>query len=70
MTKKEIFEERRKVCRKLCEEIGANDGQLINAKYFLKRPYNDGARSYKFSSANYLRLLASANKVIIIHLVI
>ena len=64
MTKEEIFEERRKVCRKLCEEIRENDGQLVNAKYFLKRPYSDGARSYKFSSANYLRLLASDKKVI------
>lgn len=36
MTKEEIFEERRKVYRKLCEEIRANDGQLITAKYFLR----------------------------------
>ena len=39
-------------------------GRLANAKYFLERPYCAGAKTYKFSTANYLRLLASNNKVI------
>ena len=35
--------------------------QLTNAKFFLERPYSDGEHSYKFSSANILRLLAADN---------
>jgi len=37
---------------------------LVKAKYFLERPYCAGVKSYKFSTANYLRLLASNNKAI------
>lgn len=64
MLKEEIFEDRRAVARKICEKIRSDNGKLINAKYFLERPYSDGAKSYKFSSANYLRLLSSDNEAI------
>lgn len=50
--------------KKICKSIRENNGQLINAKYFSERPYCSGERSYKFSSANYLRLLASNNDII------
>ena len=60
----EIFENRRAVAQKICRSIRENNGQLINAKYFSERPYCSGERSYKFSSANYLRLLASDNEII------
>ena len=60
----EIFENRRVVAREICRTVGENGGQLVNVKYFLERPYCAGAKTYKFSTANYLRLLASNNKVI------
>ena len=60
----EIFDNRRVVAREICRIVGENSGQLANAKYFLERPYCAGAKTYKFSTANYLRLLASNNKVI------
>ena len=60
----EIFENRRAVAQKICKSIREKNGQLTNAKYFPERPYCGGERSYKFSSANYLRLLASDNDII------
>lgn len=60
----EIFVNRRAVAKKFCMSIRENNGQLTNAKYFPERPYSGGERSYKFSSANYLRLLASDNNII------
>lgn len=60
----EIFANRRAVAQKICKSIREKNGQLINAKYFSERPYCSGERSYKFSSANYLRLLASDNNII------
>ena len=57
----EIFENRRAVAKKICMSIREKNGQLTNAKYFSERAYCGGERSYKFSSANYLRLLASDN---------
>ena len=50
--------------KKICKSIREKNGQLTNAKYFSERPYSGGERSYKFSSANYLRLLASDNDII------
>lgn len=41
---------------KSSELIGENGGYLVNAKFFLERPYCTGVKSYKFSTANYLRL--------------
>ena len=61
MTRAEIFENRRKVGKKLCEQIRKNDGQMINAKNFLERPHYDGEKRYKFSTANCLRLMSSEN---------
>ena len=61
MTRAEIFENRREVGKKLCGQIRQNDGQMINAKNFLERPYYDGEQKYKFSTANYLRLLSAEN---------
>ncbi len=61
MTRAEIFENRREVGKKNCEQIRKNDGQMINAKNFLERPYYDGEKKYKFSTANYLRLMSSEN---------
>lgn len=64
MTRAEIFENRRKVGRKICKQIRESGGRLINAKYFVERPCCDGERNYKFSMANYLRLMSSDNKII------
>ena len=61
MTRAEIFENRREVGKKLCEQIRQNDGQIINAKNFLERPYYAGEKKYKFSTANYLRLMSAEN---------
>ena len=60
----EIFANRRAVAKKICKSIREKNGQLTNSKYFYERPYCGGERSYKFSSANYLRLLASDNDII------
>lgn len=64
MLKEEIFENRRAVAKKICQDIRANGGRMAKAKYFSERPYNDGKKSYKFSSANFLRLLSSDNEII------
>ena len=64
MTRAEIFENRREIVRKICKQIRENDGRLINAKYFIERPYCDGKKNYKFSMANNLRLMSSDNKII------
>ncbi len=61
MTRGEIFENRREVGKKLCEQIRQNDGQMINAKNFSERPYYDGEKKYKFSTANCLRLMSAEN---------
>ena len=61
MTRAEIFENRREVGKKLCEQIRQNDGKMINAKNFSERPHYDGEKKYKFSTANYLRLMSSKN---------
>ena len=34
---------------------------MINAKNFSERPYYDGEKKYKFSTANYLRLMSAEN---------
>ena len=47
MTRAEIFENRRDVGKKLCEQIRQNDGKMINAKNFSERPYYDGEKKYK-----------------------
>ena len=64
MTREKIFEDRREVARKICQDIRANNGLMLNAKYFSERPYCDGVSPYKFSTANYLRLISSDNKII------
>ena len=64
MNTDEIFENRRAVAMKFCQSIRNNGGQLVNAKFFLERPYCADSHSYKFSSANFLRLLAADNDVI------
>ena len=64
MTRGKIFENRREVARKICQDIRANNGRMINAKYFSERPYCDGVTPYKFSTANYLRLISSDNEII------
>ena len=64
MTKEKIFENRREVARKICQDIRVNNGQMLNAKYFSERPYCAGVKPYKFSTANYLRLISSDNKII------
>ena len=61
MTRVEIFENRREVGKKLCEQIRKNDGQMINAKNFFERPHYNGEKKYKFSTANYLRLMSAEN---------
>ena len=64
MNTDEIFENRRAVAKKICQSIRKNSGQLVNAKFFLERPYCADSHSYKFSSANFLRLLAADNDAI------
>lgn len=64
MTRVEIFENRREIVRKICKQIRQNDGQLLNSKFFIERPYCDGKKNYKFSMANNLRLMSSDNKII------
>ena len=64
MLKEEIFENRRAIAKKICQDIRANGGRMTKAKYFSERPYCYGEKSYKFSTANFLRLLSSDNEVI------
>lgn len=64
MNTNEIFENRRAVAIKICQSIRKNGGQLLNAQFFLERPYCADSHSYKFSSANFLRLLAADNDAI------
>lgn len=64
MTREKIFENRREVAGKICQDIRANNGRMPNAKYFSERPYCAGATPYKFSTANYLRLISSDNEII------
>ena len=64
MTQEEIFENRREVGRKICKQIRENNYQMPNAKFFVERPYCDGVKNYKFSAANYLRLMSSEKKII------
>ena len=64
MKKEEIFENRREVGKKICENIRKNNRQMLNAKFFPERPYCEGKKNYKFSAANYLRLISSDNKSI------
>ena len=65
MNTDEIFVNRRAIAKKICKAIRDNGGQLLNARFFPERPFCDDANSYKFSSANFLRLLASNNDDII-----
>ena len=60
----EIFDNRRSIAKKICKAIRDNGGQLLNARFFPERPFCDDTNSYKFSSANFLRLLASNNEII------
>ena len=64
MNTDEIFVNRRAIAKKICKAIRYNGGQLINARFFPERPFCDDTNSYKFSSANFLRLLASNNEII------
>ena len=64
MNREKIFEDRREVARKICQDIRANNGIMLNAKYFSERPYCAGVTPYKFSTANYLRLISSDNEII------
>ena len=64
MTREKIFENRREVAGKICQDIRANNGRMLNANYFSERPYCAGATPYKFSTANYLRLISSDNEII------
>ena len=64
MNKEKIFENRREVAKKICQDIRANNGLMLNAKYFSERPYCAGSKPYKFSTANYLRLISSENEII------
>ena len=64
MTREKIFENRREVARKICQDIRANNGLMLNAKYFSERPYCASVKPYKFSTANYLRLISSDNEII------
>ena len=64
MNTNEIFENRRAVAIKICQSIRKNGRQLLNAQFFLERPYCADSHSYKFSSANFLRLLAADNDAI------
>ena len=61
MNTDEIFANRRAIATDICRSIRENGSKLLNAKHFLERPYSDGEHSYKFSSANILRLLAADN---------
>ena len=64
MNTDEIFVNRRAISKKICKTIRDNGGQLLNARFFPERPFCDDTNSYKFSSANFLRLLASNNETI------
>lgn len=64
MNTDEIFDNRRAIAKKICKAIRDNGGQLLNARFFPERPFCDDANSYKFSSANFLRLLTSSNEII------
>ncbi len=64
MNTDEIFVNRRAISKKICKAIRDNGGQLLNAGFFPKRPFCNDTNSYKFSSANFLRLLASNNEII------
>ena len=64
MNSNEIFDNRRAISKKICKAIRDNGGQLLNAEFFPERPFCDDENSYKFSSANFLRLLASNNEII------
>ena len=64
MNKEKIFENRREVAKKICQDIRANNRLMLNAKYFSERPYCAGSKPYKFSTANYLRLISSENEII------
>ena len=64
MSREKIFENRREVARKICQDIRANNALMLNAKYFSERPYCAGVTPYKFSTANYLRLISSDNEII------
>ena len=64
MNTDEIFDNRRSIAKKICKAIRDNGGQLLNARFFPERPFCDDENSYKFSSANFLRLLASNNEII------
>ena len=64
MTRAEIFENRRDISKKIYEQIRENGGRMLRAKYFPERPYCEGKKNYKFSAANYLRLMSSENKII------
>ena len=64
MTRAEIFENRRNISKKIYEQIRKNGGRMLRAKYFSERPYCEGKKNYKFSAANYLRLMSSENKII------
>lgn len=64
MNTDEIFVNRRSIAKKICKAIRDNGGQLLNARFFPERPFCDDTNSYKFSSANFLRLLASNNEII------
>ena len=64
MNTDEIFVNRRSISKKICKAIRDNGGQLLNARFFTERPFCDETNSYKFSTANYLRLLASNNEII------
>ena len=64
MNTDEIFDNRRAIAKKICKAIRYNGGQLLNARFFPERPFCDDENSYKFSSANFLRLLTSNNEII------
>ena len=63
MNTDEIFVNRRSIAKKICKAIRDNGGQLLNAGFFHERPFCDDENSYKFSSANFLRLRASNNEI-------
>ena len=65
MNSDEIFDNRRAIAKKICKAIRDKGGQFLNAGFFPERPFCDDENSYKFSSANFLRLLASNNEIII-----
>lgn len=64
MLSNELFLNRREIAKKICASIRKNNGKLINARYFIERPYCDCANPYILSSANFLRLLAADNDAI------